>query len=390
MDAELFASMLSDSHFLDLKKLHYKYHDADMQEFIGLLQKGFYHSVPLKSFTGKDLVYLPGVVQVKLASAKLLFTKQRSGQLYGLKAMEDEIVNTFTIESIDTSRESVRKILSGYAPATDSENRIYGMKKGLDYISDVSHRITEDSIYELYQMAIGQYLPEEDRLPFGRHYRNDAVYVVGAKLEHTGLAWERLDEYMPLLVEFIQNEQDVDDLLKAAVIHFYIAYLHPYFDGNGRLARLLQLWYLVQKGYSYAMFVPFSAYIQKSRKQYYDAYTLVEENEKISGQIDVTPFLAYFVENVYHKLSTTLPELQTNAQQSIFADGIATEKETALWQFVLSSYGTEEFSTKQLEKDFGNAAYATIRSFVMKFAEHDLLEKVQYGSRVKYKIKYSK
>ena len=58
------------------------------------------------------------------------------------------------------------------------------------------------------------------------------------------------------LVEFIHQESSMNDLLKAALIHFYIAYLHPWFDGNGRMARLIHLWYLVQQRYSSALFVP--------------------------------------------------------------------------------------------------------------------------------------
>lgn len=67
-------------------------------------------------------------------------------------------------------------------------------------------------------------------------------------------------------------------------------------------------------------------------------------------------------------------------------DGKITEKETKLWKFVLSAYGTGEFSTKRLEKDFGEAAYATIRGFVLKFEKLGLLSSVKYGSRVKYKV----
>mgnify|MGYP003305758987 CR=1 FL=1 len=66
--------------------------------------------------------------------------------------------------------------------------------------------------------------------------------------------------------------------------------------------------------------------------------------------------------------------------------GLVTEKEKQLFQFVLSCYGMDEFSTKQLERDFVHAAYATIRSFVLKFEELGLLSSVKYGSRVKYKI----
>ena len=71
-----------------------------------------------------------------------------------------------------------------------------------------------------------------------------------------------------------------------------------YFDGNGRMARLMHLWYLVQQGYSSALFVPLSEYINKSRKGYYDVYTLVAENARISGMLDATPFLVYFIEHV--------------------------------------------------------------------------------------------
>ena len=66
--------------------------------------------------------------------------------------------------------------------------------------------------------------------------------------------------------------------------------------------------------------------------------------------------------------------------------GQVTEKEKALWEFVLSAYGDAEFSTKRLEKDFGDAAYATIRSFVLKFESLGLLTSVRYGNRVKYRI----
>ena len=72
--------------------------------------------------------------------------------------------------------------------------------------------------------------------------------------------------------------------------------------------------------------------------------------------------------------------------QSTLSHEQVTEKEKALWEFVLSAYGDAEFSTKQLEKDFGNAAYATIRSFVLKFEKLGLLKSMWYGNRVKYAV----
>ena len=103
--------------------------------------------------------------------------------------------------------------------------------------------------------------------------------------------------------------------------------------------------------------------------------------------MDVTPFLLYFTENVYNRL--TLGEHSDNTFEiftQAFQQGKITEKEKALWEFILSFYGQAEFSTKQLERDFADAAYATIRSFVMKFEQMGLLQSQRYGNRVKYRI----
>ncbi len=387
MDAALFTKMLSDKSILDLRKLGYKYPQADMGELVELLKNGFYHSLPLKDFSGQELVYLGSTTQVRLSAARVLLTPQNSSLLYGIKAMEEEIASTFTIEQVDFNRDSVRRILSGFAPSDENENRIYGMKKGLEFISNPANHISEETIHRLYETAIGAYLDEESRLLPGNYYRHDSVYIVGSRLEHTGLPWKELPKRMGELIDFIREDSKIDDLLKAALIHFYIAYLHPYFDGNGRMARLVHLWYLVQQGYSSALFIPLSEYISKSRKGYYDAYTLAEENMHISGLLDATPFLVYFIENVYHKLNSAIPAAQTTELfKATLSQGQITEKEHALWTFVLSAYGNTDFSTKQLEKDFGNAAYATIRGFVLKFEKIGLLDSIQYGNRNKYRV----
>lgn len=387
MEAALFARMLSDPGILDLKKMVYKYGASDLQEFLALLKQDFYQALPLHDFEGNQMVCLDSVVRISLSAARVLLTPQQSARLYGAKAMEEEIVSTFRIEQIDTSRESVRRILSGQAPKNDEEHRIYGMKLGLEFIADVSHTITEENLFRLYQMTIGDFLPEEDRLLPGNLYRHDSVYIVGGKVEHTGLPWQRLPAYMAELVAFAAEKAAQNDLVKAAILHFALAYLHPYFDGNGRMARLLHLWYLVQRGYSSALFVPMSRFIEESRSRYYKAYTLVEQNQQISGMLDVTPFLTYFAESVYSRLGEGQPQPRTlQAFDEALRQGKVTEKERALWQFVLTAYGDEEFSTKRLEKDFGDAAYATIRSFVLKFERLGFLTSVRYGNRVKYRV----
>ena len=385
MDAALFAQILSDKSVLDLRKLEYKYPDVDINELVGLFKTSVCKTLPIQGFNGSEAVYMESITLVRMNAVKLLLTPQGIAGSFGQRAMEDEIAATLTIENIDFNRDSVRRILQGYAPSDGQEHRIYGMKNGLEFIADPNNEITQENIHILYDITVGQYLDGEDKLNPGEFYRHDSVFVVGQQIEHAGLPHTKLPEYMKSLVAFSRQDSPMNDLLRAAAIHFYLAYLHPYFDGNGRMARLMHMWFLRRQGYSSALYVPFSSYIERSRKQYYNAYTLIEENAKISGILDITPFLEYFTRYVYNKLEDVTPRADASQKfTQALENGTITAKEKELWFFVLSAYGNGEFSTKQLERDFRNAAYATIRAFVIKFTELHLLSAQKYGNRVKY------
>lgn len=385
MDAIQFSRMLSDKHIVDFKKMKYKYAD-DFNEFLQVLKLSYYTRLPIFDFQGKNLVYLGACTGINLDAVKLLYTPQRS--VYGAKALEEEIVATSAIESIDFNRESVRNILRGFAPKNEEENRILSLKRGFEFISNSNHKITEENIYKLYMMSIDSDLEQESRLQKGMYYRDDAVFVMSDKVEHSGIDHRRLAEYMQAFVSFANADDGINDLLKATMLHFYMAYLHPYFDGNGRMARFMHMWFLIQKGYASTLFVPFSSYIDKSRKKYYDAYTLIEENFKWTGVIDITPFLLYFIQNVYDKMAQdAIPPQTHSAFYSVLADGEITEKEAKLWHFVLSAYAGDTFTTKRLEKDFGDAAFGTVRKFVLKFTELGLLNAQKMKNKVLYSVK---
>lgn len=389
MDGAKFAKMLSDKHLFELDRMKYKYSVSSVKEFIGLLRQNLAQPLPLADFSSDELFYLPNLAQISTNGMKQLLSVPASNQSFGLQAMTEEIHATFQIESIRSSRNSIRHILNGYAPRNEEESRIYGMKRGLDFIADRQNAITEENLHQLYQISSGDYLPDEDRLLPDHFYRHDHVYVVGGEESREGLPAQQLPDAMKRLVDFTNAKDGINELHKAAILHFAFAYYHPYFDGNGRTARLLHLWYLVQQGYPAALFTPFSRYIAESKAAYYKAYDRVEKNALISGYTDVTPFLSYFCNEIYNRLQVDAapPQADLQVYQTALANGKITEKERLLWEYVLSAYGTEEFTTKQLEKDFRNAAYATIRTFVMKFHEMGLLAARKAGNRVYYKVR---
>lgn len=126
MDATLYIKMLSDESVTNLKKMQYKYSPKDVTEFVQLLKDSVYTTFPLTDFKGNLCVYLKPLVQLKSSPAKMLLMPQ-SGS-YSKEAMEEEVYATLAIESIDSSRESIRKIFKGYAPNGYGEDRVYSIK----------------------------------------------------------------------------------------------------------------------------------------------------------------------------------------------------------------------------------------------------------------------
>lgn len=267
-----------------MEKLRYKYPRAEIDAMLDFMQQNMFQKLPLSDFAGNSIVWAPSMLTaMDFNLVRRLMTLQPGNEPFGVQAMEEEIYATRTIESINISRDSIRRILNGYAPQSEDETRIHGMKRCM--------------------------------------------------------------------------------------------------------ARLLHLWYLVQKGYSSALFIPFSKFVNASRTDYYRAYSLVEENSVVSGVTDVTPFADYFIRKIYNELEKTGPAIGTETiYDNALRERMITEKEKELWIYVLSHYGMEPFSTKQLELDSRLAAYATIRGFVLKFEQLGLLQVQRYRNRNKYQI----
>lgn len=128
------------------------------------------------------------------------------GKAYGAKAVEEEIISTAKIESIDYNRDSVRSILKGYAPKDDEETRIFGIKKGFDFIADKNNIITEENIYKLYMMTVGDFFDEESKLLEGNSYRHDCVHIqdLAGEIAHMGINCDNLPNAMKNLLIIYQ------------------------------------------------------------------------------------------------------------------------------------------------------------------------------------------
>jgi len=94
----------------------------------------------------------------------------------------------------------------------------------------------------------------------------------------------QIQSSMARLVNFLNDESKgrhfIHPLIKAIVVHFWIAYIHPFYDGNGRTARMLFYWSLSRyEGYELFKYVPISTTLSKRRKDYENSYLFTEHDE---------------------------------------------------------------------------------------------------------------
>ncbi len=101
---------------------------------------------------------------------------------------------------------------------------------------------------------------------------------------------ERLDREMQAFLDDFNAEPDVDLVLKAALAHLWFVTIHPFDDGNGRIARAIADMALARSENSPQRFYSMSAQIRQERNEY---YSILEETQK--GTLDITPWMEWFL-----------------------------------------------------------------------------------------------
>ena len=130
-------------------------------------------------------------------------------------------------------------------------------------------------------------------------WRNDKsgpMQVVSGPISHERVHYEApkasaLDQEMNAFLDWLNNNNDIDPVLKAAVAHLWFVTIHPFDDGNGRIARAIADMALARSEKSAQRFYSMSAQIRRERNAYYD---ILEATQK--DKLDITPWLQWFLD----------------------------------------------------------------------------------------------
>lgn len=218
-----------------------------------------------------------------------------------------------TIEGAHTTVEKVRKCLEN--PVSKDDKMVSNTYKGCMYAYD--NCIDANNIRTLWEIIVKEVCENQDKA--GELYRDGMVYVGSAtEIIHTPAQAKDIEKYMNNMFSFLENS-DIDEIIKSFVAHFYFVYIHPFCDGNGRMARTLNSSYLYHNGYEKVKSIPIASAINDKLQGYYGAITDVEEViEDLDGHkwFDISPFISYMIDSFQQgALRALLAEKELNGNE---------------------------------------------------------------------------
>jgi Fic family protein len=131
-------------------------------------------------------------------------------------------------------------------------------------------------------------------------YRKIQNYVVNSRTQeviYTPLPVFELAHMMHELIDWINQEEEINPVLVSGISQFQLVHIHPFLDGNGRTARLLSTLCLYRKGYDFKKLFTISEYYDRNRTDYYTAIQSVRNND-----MNMTLWLEYFVDGLATQL----------------------------------------------------------------------------------------
>lgn len=316
-----------------------------------------------------------------LSSSSTISEKNR---LYYLSSsIMEEAIASSQMEGAATTRKVAKEMLrSQKKPKDQSQQMILNNYNTILYLSsrkneplsvqlllDVHHLITENTL--------------EDQHYEGSFRTDDRIVVqngITGEIVHNPPVCKMIEPSIEALCRFVNEEEEyIHPIIKAIVLHFMIAYIHPFVDGNGRTARSLFYWYMLKKGYWLTEFMSISRVIYKSKAQYEKAFIYTE-----CDGMDLNYFLKYnlkVMRMAYDELQHYLERkaMEEKALLEFKIPGINERQAHVIKLFI--EKGNAVFTSKDLERVL-NVSVKTIRSDLEGLVEMGLLVRVPMNKRL--------
>lgn len=215
---------------------------------------------------------------------------------YIIKSLIEEIQQSNEFENVESTRQEIKSAYDNSNPK--KSYRFSGMVNKYNMLIDQKYikLNTSSDVRTLYdEFVLDEVRAEEPNdAPDGEIFRKDIIKVVGKTLGdvHYGLYPEsKIIETMNQSLSFANNG-DIDILIRVAVFHFMFGYIHPFYNGNGRMARFISS-YQLSEHINLVGCLRISYIIKENRAKYQRLFKNAEDERTLG---DITGFVIGFLE----------------------------------------------------------------------------------------------
>jgi len=216
---------------------------------------------------------------------------------YYVSSLIEEAITSSQLEGAATTRQVARDMLRSRRKPTDrGERMILNNFLTMQRIGGLKNEpLTRELVFEMHRLITDQTLREPTSAgAFRRAHHRVAVVNENGQLFHDPPPAEELAERMAAMCDFANGktpEGFIHPVVRSIILHFWLAYDHPFADGNGRTARALFYWSMLRHGFWLFAYVSISQVILRAPSKYARAFLYTE-----TDQNDLTYFVLYHLE----------------------------------------------------------------------------------------------
>ncbi|MFC1758182.1 Fic family protein [Planctomycetota bacterium] len=309
---------------------------------------------------------------------------------YYVSSLIEEAITSSQLEGARTSYKVAKEMIRQNRPPRDkSEQMILNNYLTMQRISDLKDQeLTKELVFELHRRVTSGTL--SDPSAAGRFRTDDDDVRITDEHEnvlHEPPSAASLEDRMKMMCEFANDaaaDPFVHPVIRAIVIHFWLAYDHPFVDGNGRTARALFYWAMLRYGYWLFEFISISRIILKGPVKYGRAFLYCETDDE-----DLTYFVLYHLKVIERAIGELHEYIQKKTDESKLAetqllgiDGL-NHRQRALVSHAIRHPNTNY--TIQSHQSSHGVTYETARTDLANLRDRRLLAERKVGRALNYR-----
>ena len=381
-------------HYYHWDEMRYRV-DTDWLESTWIVMKRIRESFSSRlSVCGLDMIYniQPDIQEylhhIDRESAKMMGIDEYNEnklRFYSTSTFMEEAIASSQMEGAATTRKDAKKMLrTQRKPRDTSERMIFNNYVAMELIKEILDRKMDiETILDMHATITKDTLSEGTQWE-GRFREDDETVVGSTDIEdivyHIPPRHERIPELVQDICDFI-NDDDVyiHPIVKGIIIHYLIGYVHPFVNGNGRLARSLFYWYVMKKGYWLMKYTSISRIIKDCQSRYGLAYQYTETDDN-----DLTYFIRFNLDCIEKGVDALREYIERKTvKQEEMIDSIETHSELNIHEIaIMNDYGRNRtlFSIGEISERYG-ITYHTARNYINHLCESGLIKKISKDGR---------